>query len=223
MIDSNIKVGLIVLCRFNSKRFAGKILKTIKNKPVLQYIIERLEQSKYAGNIIVATSTETDDEPIIEFCEQNEINYFRGSKANVASRILNCAKHYSFNYFVRINGDNVFTDAKLIDPLVKLAIEGKYDFVSNVKNRTFPVGMSVEVLKTTFYNKIIDKFTSESHYEHVTKFLYETEDLTASTYYYFNKSSQNEKLPKLALDEELDFKRINLIFQLMSKDHRKYD
>ncbi|MBL4654258.1 MAG: hypothetical protein JKY33_00360, partial [Bacteroidia bacterium] len=62
-----------------------------------------------------------------------------------------------------------------------------------------------------------------SHYEHVTKFLYENEDTPALTYYYFNKSSQNKKLPKLALDEELDFKRINLIFQLMSKDHRKYD
>ena len=37
-----MKIGIIILCRYDSNRLPGKILKRINGKPVLNYIIERL-------------------------------------------------------------------------------------------------------------------------------------------------------------------------------------
>ena len=37
-----MKIGIIVLCRYNSSRLPGKILLKISGKTILQHIIDRL-------------------------------------------------------------------------------------------------------------------------------------------------------------------------------------
>ena len=81
-----MKIGIIVLCRYNSSRLPGKILLKISGKTILQHIIDRLLCIKGGYPICVATSSEIDDKPIIDYCKGNNINFFDGSKKNVASR-----------------------------------------------------------------------------------------------------------------------------------------
>ena len=44
-----------------SKRFPGKVMKKICNKPIIQLQIERLRKSKYLDEIILSTSTSSKD------------------------------------------------------------------------------------------------------------------------------------------------------------------
>ncbi len=216
------RVGVIVLCRYDSNRLPGKILKKIKGKEILGYVCERLSLTTKADGIVVATSVEENDDIIIDFCERHNINYFRGSKNNVAERIVQCAKEYNFDYFVRICGDNVFTDYKLVDEMIGIAVQGDYDFVSNIKGRTFPPGISVEILKTDFYEKLVPNFKTAEHKEHVTMYLYENESEAGKHHFVYCEADPDVASVKLVLDDDNNFRFIKSIIENMDKDHTRY-
>ena len=62
--------GIIVLCRYNSSRLPGKILKKINGKEILAYIIERLEKLKNYPLVICTSIEKTDD--IISFYKNHQ-------------------------------------------------------------------------------------------------------------------------------------------------------
>lgn len=215
-----MKIGIIVLCRFSSSRLPGKILRPVLGKPVLTYILERLALVKNVTTV-VATSVEESDQPIADFCQKENIPCYRDSLNNVARRFLQCAEHHRFDYAIRINGDNIFTDPSLISEMMNFA-NNDYDMISNVKGRTFPVGMSVEIVKTTFYKRMIRNFTEDQYTEHVTLYFYEFPESGRFRFYY------NEKQPKaagikLALDDTNDLKRIENMIRIMDRPHIQYD
>ena len=217
-----MKVGIIVICRYNSSRLPGKILKKINGKPLLSYIIERLQLSIYHENIVIATSNQITDAPIVEYCQKHDIPYFKGDLKNVSQRFSDCMHFFKFDYGVRINGDNIFTDPKLVDQAISLALENNYDFVSNVKGRTFPTGMSVEVVSSEFYKEQILNFREDRHFEHVTLYFYENE--WAGNFLFFT----NEEMPeakglKMAVDTTNDFNFVSSIIKKMEKPHFSYD
>ena len=67
-----------------SSRLPGKILKTVKDKTLLEYHIERLKQTGF--EVIVATTTNDTDNSVCELAEKLKINYYRGSENNVLQR-----------------------------------------------------------------------------------------------------------------------------------------
>ena len=58
-----------------SSRLPGKVLLPAGGKPMLQILIERVKLSKYIDDIVVATTTNEADEPIINLCKRNNIKY----------------------------------------------------------------------------------------------------------------------------------------------------
>lgn len=217
-----MKVGIIIVCRYDSTRLPGKILREIKAKPVITYIIERIKKVTNADMFVVATSQETSEEPIVEFCKKHQIKCFRGDKENVAIRMLNCAKDNKLDYFVRICGDNIFADYSLIDEMISIAKVKSANLVSNIKSRTFPKGISVEVVKTSFYEKMYSKFESEEDREHVTKYIYDNESQIDGIEYFFNEICPNASGIKLALDDKVDLEFITSIINKMSKPQDQY-
>lgn len=212
-------IGAIILCRYNSSRLPGKILRKVNNKPILEYIVEKLLTIFDRSNIIVATSTEESDDPIIEYCECNSINYYRGSLNNVAQRFLDASLENQFDFSVRINGDNLFLDTEIIRFLLTKTQNNNYDFISNVKGRTFPKGMSVEIVNVNTYKEYINLFTTDAHFEHVTKYLYENdEDL--DTLYISNERFPEAAGEQLAIDTIDDYRNAKEIFKIFTGDHR---
>lgn len=216
-----MKVGIIVLCRYNSSRLPGKILKEIHGKPVLAYILERLADSAFSEGVVVATSASKSDDPIAAYCSKNSIRTFRGSLENVSERFAECAIQNKFDYAVRVNGDNIFTDSSLVDHAIQIAIDGQYDFVSNVDKRTYPTGMSVEVVKTSFYFGLLDKLDSPEYQEHVTLWFYQ-HPRSGRFKFFYNDSVLAAHGLKLALDCEEDLNFVSLLLQKMDKPHTAY-
>jgi len=217
------KIGVVVLARYNSSRLPGKSLIEIEGKPVISYIIERLMQVFDKECIVIATSNKISDNPIIKFAEDSNIKYYRGSLENVAQRFCNAAIENGFDYAVRINGDNVFADIKLLKEMKKLATSGKYDFISNVKKRTYPKGMSIEIVKTNYFQDLMEKIQKSDHYkEHVTLYLYENTD-DGNHYYCFNKEVPEASGIQLALDTPEDLLICKQIISQFSRPHWNYN
>lgn len=211
--------GIIILCRYNSSRLHGKIMKRINGKEILTYILERLAVLEEEYPIVVCTSIEKSDDPIVDYCKKNNIDYYRGDLDNVALRFLNCAQEHDFESAVRINGDNLFLDAGLIKYMIQLKENSKVEFVSNVKDRTFPKGMSVEIVSTAFYQKEFQNF-EKSDLEHVMTYFYRLNE--EHTRYVYNQSKEIGDL-NLAIDTEEDFNNACRIIESMDKDHTQYD
>jgi len=200
-----MKIGAIILCRYNSSRLPGKILMEIGGIPILEHIINRLS-SVPELEIIVATSEEDTDDPIVDYCINRDQAYYRGSLTNVAERILKASQEHDLDYFIRINGDNLFIDIAVLSYMISVATTNKFNFISNVKNRSFPYGMSLEILNVNFYSKIIKKFDTDYYKEHVTIYLYEHEE-DINVKYVFNENEREASGLQLAIDTKADFKR----------------
>lgn len=218
-----MKVGVVVLSRYNSSRLPGKALKEIKGKPVLTYILERLQKVFNKENIVLATSGEITDEPIVTYAKNKGVNYYKGSLSNVSERFYEAAMVNKFDYAVRINGDNIFVDTDLLLELKLLAETDKYDFISNVKGRTFPKGMSIEIVRTSYYGKLLSKINTSSKYkEHVTLYLYEKISEKGHFYKYNTELRELEGI-QLALDVQEDFERTCRIIEEFTKPHIHYN
>lgn len=217
-----MKIGFVVICRYNSNRLPGKILKEINGKPIIQYIFERLQEITSGENIVIATSDNTTDVPIVNYCKKNNINYFRGSLNNVAERFLLCAEEFSFDYAVRINGDNIFIDINSFKEMIEITKTNKYKFISNVKNRTFPKGMSIEIVKTDYYREMYQRFETSDHFEHVTLFLYNQEN-QEDHFYFYNKVCPEASGIQLAIDSIDDFRLAEQIINSFKKNHTSYN
>ena len=54
-------IAAIIQARTGSSRFPNKVLKKVQGKPILWYVIQRVQLSKKIQNIIVTTSSEPND------------------------------------------------------------------------------------------------------------------------------------------------------------------
>lgn len=216
------EIGVVILSRFSSSRLYGKALMEIKGKKILEYIIERVHQVFPLENIILATSIEKSDDAIANFAEDYGVRFFRGSLDNVSRRFYEAANQQGWKYAIRINGDNIFLDIPLLREMAEIASKNSYNFVSNVKDRTYPKGMSVEIVNVNHYKEKLHFIESNDNYkEHVTLYLYDN----IEDNYYFVK---NTSLPKasgiqLALDTEDDLKRTIGLITKFKKEHYYYN
>lgn len=212
-----MKIGIILLARFSSVRLPGKVLSEIQGQPVLSHIVTRVKKGSDNRQIVVATSSDKSDDPIAQFCRRNMISCFRGDLNDVADRFISCAQSYEFDYAVRINCDSLFLDFDALRSMLAIADLDLYDFVTNVPGRTFPFGMSIEIVKTRFFSEITNEFrTSPYHKEHVTSWLYENIS-RGKRYVFENKVYPAAAGLHLALDTQEDLRQAETIFKRMSK------
>jgi len=217
-----MKIGTIVLCRYGSSRLPGKILADVAGRPILSYIHERASSGSEGGPVVVATSLDETDDPVAAYCAYHRIPFYRGALHNVAERFLGCAVAHGFDFAVRINGDNLFASPKLMQETSALVRTGKYDFVTNVRGRTYPTGMSVEAVRVSFYASILPRFSKPEHFEHVTLYLYENEGVGRRAYLE-NGWCPGARGKHMAIDTADDLERARRLFAMTSGAHLDYD
>ena len=73
MVNKKGKIGAIVQARMSSVRLPGKVLAPIIDKPVLWHIVDRLSYSKMLDLVVIATTVEKGDIPVVNFADKNNI------------------------------------------------------------------------------------------------------------------------------------------------------
>ena len=67
----------IITARLKSTRLPKKILLEVKGKPLIVHMINRIKYSKKIKNIIIATSTNTQDDILEDIARKEKILCFR--------------------------------------------------------------------------------------------------------------------------------------------------
>ena len=171
-----MKIGAIILSRMDSTRLPGKALLDVSGRPLLSYALSFCQKIKCLDSITLATSTRAVDDPLSDFAEFHGISCVRGSLNNVAKRFLSAMEALNLDAAVRINGDSPLNNTALISDGMRLFRSGNFDLVSNVPARTYPYGMSVEVVGRKAMEHACSLMTNTKHKEHVTKYFYDNQD-----------------------------------------------
>jgi spore coat polysaccharide biosynthesis protein SpsF len=165
---------IIVQARMTSTRLPGKVLKEVLGKSLLEYQIERLRQSRRADNIVIATTTNSTDEPIVQFCRRADVDLFRGSEEDVLARYRGAAAVYNASVIVRVTSDCPLIDPEIIDRAINrfTSLYNNVDYVSNTLLRTYPRGLDVEVFSRDILEEAFTKAADRAEREHVTPYIY---------------------------------------------------
>ena len=107
--------AIFLSVRTGSTRLPKKALYEIKGKTTIEYLIDRLKKSKYAEKVIVCTTELKEDDILCDIAERNDIDYFRGSSPDKLMRWLGATEKYEVDFFVNVDGDDIFFDAELAD------------------------------------------------------------------------------------------------------------
>ncbi len=170
-------ISAIIQARVSSTRLPEKVLLNLPFDTyitVLQQVIRRVQKSKKVNEIIIATTTDTDDDKIIKIAEKEQVKWFRGSKEDVLSRYYFVAKEAKSDIIVRITSDCPCIDWKIMDKCIKKHIEEKADYTSNNLERTFPHGLDVEVFNFDILEEAHQKADKQYEREHVCPYFYKT-------------------------------------------------
>lgn len=169
-----MKTVIINQARMTSTRLPGKVLKTVMGKPLLEYQIERLKRVKGADELVVATTVNASDEPIVELCRKLGVPYYRGSEEDVLSRYYGAAVEHRADTIVRVTSDCPLIDPAVIDLVIQAYAQdaGSYDYVSNTLKRTYPRGMDTEVFSFSALKEAFSCAVLPGEREHVTLYIY---------------------------------------------------
>ena len=94
--------------RMGSTRLPQKTMKEICGIPVLGHVIRQVKKSKSIDDVIAATTTNTSDDVIIDYCKSQNISYYRGSEDDVLSRVIEAVHKFKGDIIVQLGADNLF-------------------------------------------------------------------------------------------------------------------
>ena len=161
----------ILQARVSSTRLPGKVLRPILGAPMLERQLERLARVQIFDRLIVATSIEKSDKPIVQLCRELDVDCFRGSLTDVLDRHYRAAEPFGPDTIVRLTGDCPLADPEVIDAGIGFFLEHDFDYVSNCMERTFPIGLDFEVFRFESLRTAWREAGLPSEREHVTPFI----------------------------------------------------
>jgi spore coat polysaccharide biosynthesis protein SpsF len=137
-----------------STRLPGKILKEVDGKPMLSQQINRLRTCKMADEIVIATTANSTDEPVVKLAKRENVAYFRGSERDVLGRFIGAAQQVKADVIIRSTGDCPLIDPEITDLVIKELTDhaDTCDYASNIQSRTYPRGLDVEAF---FYDTLL--------------------------------------------------------------------
>ncbi len=198
-----IKAGIITQARMGSSRLPGKIMLEVKNKPMLQYHIERLQESGIP--VFIATTTNPADDAIELFAQKHNISYFRGSESDVLARYYECAKENNLDVIIRATSDSTLNDGtmakKQLEEYLDFNDENIY-YSPNIE-RTYPHGANFEIFSFKLLEDAYKKATEPFDREHVTPYIIQNKSGNVILKHF--KRSGDASAYRITLDYPEDF------------------
>lgn len=167
-----MKVMAIIQARMDSTRLPGKVLMELCGHPVLYHIIERVKQVKCINQILVATSTNAEDNVIYDFCQAIGVDCFRGDNSNVLHRYFDAAASGHAepdDIIIRLTADNPLVDPIVLDGLLAYFEQCDAPYAST---SGFPLGVGAEVFTYSTLTETFEQATKAYEKEHVTPYMY---------------------------------------------------
>ena len=204
-----MKIIAIVQARLGSTRLPNKVMKPVgADMPMIKLLLSRLIKSKEIDQVILATSDESTNQPLVDYVRKLGYIVYQGSENDVLDRYYKASLEYNPDVIVRITGDCPLVDPEVVDSVIEVYRSMDVDYVSNTNPPTYPDGLDVEVFSTSSLKIAWKEAKLRSEREHVTSYIRESGKFKISNVVN-NKNYSDERW---TVDEPEDYELIQSIF-----------
>lgn len=195
-----MKTVAIIQARIGSTRLPYKMMLSLHGRPIIEWVIKRVEKSKLIEDIIVAIPDGEDNNILKKYIEKLGVKVYRGSENNVLKRFYNAVENEKYSHIVRVCADNPLIDGNEIDNLINLYKNNKCDYAYNhiPKDNLYPDGLGAEIISFDLLQYLYMNVTSSQHKEHCFSYIWDNQDkFVIKT---FNPLEKELHKPKMKFD-----------------------
>jgi len=173
--DVAVPLG-ILQARMTSSRLPGKVLEPIEGEPMIGRQIERLRRSSALVGLVVATSVDPSDDPLVAYVESLDVPVVRGSLDDVLGRFISVLDEFMPEAVVRLTADCPLASPTVLDRVASSFLTSDVDYASNTLEPTWPDGVDVEVVRSDALRWVAANSSDPHEYKHVTLGVYRRPD-----------------------------------------------
>lgn len=167
---------VVVQSRLGSTRLPGKVLFDLAGRPLLVRLMERLGRAERPDGVVIATTTDREDDPIAELCSAEGWECFRGHATDLLDRHYQCARHFGAEVVAKIPSDVPLIDPAVVDEVFARFASGGVDYASNLHPPSFPDGQDVEVFSLAALEEAWRCARKDYEREHTTPYIWDRPD-----------------------------------------------
>ena len=209
-----MKIVAVIEARMGSTRLPGKVLLPIMERPMLEYMIERLQRVEAIDEIVVATTHDPACDKIIELAEKLGVKSFRGSEEDVLERVLQACRLAKADLIVETTGDCPVIDPEVISKVISSFLSSEVDYCSNILEPTYPGGMDVQVFPLSVLEQVAILTQDPVDREHVSLYIYRHPERFRLLNVASNLPAEAAQL-RLTVDTQEDFELIKKIYEFL--------
>jgi spore coat polysaccharide biosynthesis protein SpsF len=124
-----MKIGFLITARLKSSRLPQKLLLDLNGKTIIERVIDRCKKVADISEIILCTSTNAQDKPLVDIALRNKIYYYLGSESDVLERLSHAATFFNLDYIINITGENPLFSTYHANLVVNEAKQSSHDFI----------------------------------------------------------------------------------------------
>ena len=204
------KVFVIIQARMTSTRLPNKVLLPLGKHSVLETMFLRL--SNFTSELIVATTNDGTEQPIVNLCKKHNIRFYRGDTNDVLGRYFEAAEHYGAtknDIVVRLTSDCPFIDQTLLAHALKTFTNNSCDMVALGPHSGFPRGLDISVFHFSLLKSTHLQAVSQQDREHVTLGMPKIKDLKTIN---INAKEDNSHY-RITIDELADYQMLQSLYE----------
>lgn len=212
----------IVQARMTSSRLPGKVMRELHGAPMIARQLERIKRARMVSGVVVATSTDTSDDPLVVYLAAHGYEVVRGSLKDVLARFVRTIDKYQPESIVRLTADCPLISPTVIDEVVETYLASSVEYCSNTLTPTYPDGLDVEVVRASVLRKVHDAATDPHEREHVTLGVYRhPERFTLLNY--ADPSGRNRSDLRWTVDNADDFAFVQWVYAALHDSNPAFD
>ncbi len=170
-----MKLLVVIQARTGSSRLPGKVLLPLAGAPLLERMVERVRAAKTPFEVVVATTVDPADDPVVALCRSIDVPWFRGHPTDLLDRHVQAARAARCDAVAKIPSDCPLIDPPAIDRVLAAFLERPeaFDYVGNLHPATWPDGNDVEVMPLESLETAWREAVARHEREHTTPFLWD--------------------------------------------------
>lgn len=164
-----MKYLAMIQARCGSSRLPNKVLMDLCGKPALQRMIERVQRSRRIDEVMVVTSIEKNNLPILQLCSGLGVRVGVGSEEDVLDRYYQTARLLKPDYVIRLTADCPCFDAGLLDLAIG-QMKPSTDYCG-MTSESFADGLDLEIIRFSALERAWKEARHSFEREHVTQYI----------------------------------------------------
>ncbi len=175
-----MKTIAIIQARMGSTRLPGKVLTQLGAYAVIEWVVRAARAIKGVDRVVIATSTAESDNPVADWCCNNEVPVYRGPEEDVLERFMVAIDAEHPDVVMRLTADCPFLDPDICAQVLALHHLSGAAYASNVDPASWPDGLDCEVMTASALRQAAAEARLPKDREHVTPYIRARKDLFPS-------------------------------------------